>query len=155
MAKNASDRFREFLPGFRWRGVDRLAYKPEGAAPFKAITRQVLFADPALECELRYFEIESGGHSTLERHDHVHAVMVARGSGRCLVGREVLTVKPFDLVSVPPRTWHQFRASLGEPLGFLCMANAGRDRPQLPTEDDLGTLRSDLRIAAFLDDRPM
>lgn len=154
MAKNEPDRFRDFLPGYRWRGVERLAYKPEGAAPFKAITRQVLFADPALDCELRYFEIEAGGHSTLERHDHVHAVMVARGSGHCLVGREVRAVKPFDLVSVPPRTWHQFQATRGEALGFLCMVNAGRDRPQLPTEDDLSALRSDARIAAFLDGQP-
>ncbi len=29
--------------GFRWDGVELLAYKEEGSAPFKAITRQVLF----------------------------------------------------------------------------------------------------------------
>ena len=154
MAKTESEPFRDFLPDFRWQGVDRLAYKQEGTAPFKAITRQVLFADPSLGCELRYFEIEPNGHSTLERHDHVHAVMVARGSGHCLVGHEVRTVKTFDLVSVPPQTWHQFRATRGEALGFFCMVNAGRDRPQLPTADDVRALRADARIAAFLDGRP-
>ncbi|MSO53856.1 MAG: cupin domain-containing protein [Rhodospirillales bacterium] len=154
MTKTEREPFRDFLPGFRWEGVDRLAYKAEGSAPFKAITRQVLFSDPALACELRYFEIDAGGHSTLERHDHVHAVMVARGSGHCLVGNEVRTVKTFDLVSVPPGTWHQFRATRGEALGFICMVNAGRDRPQLPNEDEVHALRADPRITAFLDDRP-
>ena len=37
--------------------------------------------------------------------------------------------------------WHQFRATKGEPLGFLCMVNAERDRPQLPSADDVARLR--------------
>ena len=49
--------------GFRWEGVELLAYKEEGSAPFKAITRQVLFQRPELQCELRYFEMQPGGHS--------------------------------------------------------------------------------------------
>jgi hypothetical protein len=60
-------------------------------------------------------------------------------------------VKPFDLVSIPSWTWHQFRASEGETLGFLCMVNATRDRPQLPTEQQLAALRSDPDISAFLE----
>jgi len=42
---------------------------------------------------------------------------------------------------VPALTWHQFRASAGEPLGFLCMVNAARDKPQLPSAEDLTGLR--------------
>ena len=144
-------RFRAFLEGFRWRDVERMPYKEEGSAPFKAISRQVLFADPALGCELRYFEMEAGGFSTLERHEHVHAIMILRGRGQCLVGREVRAIEPHDLVSIPPMTWHQFRATLDEPLGFLCMVNAERDRPRLPTEDDLAALKADPAVAAFLE----
>ena len=48
-------------------------------------------------------------------------------------------------------TWHQFRATKGEPLGFLCMVNAARDKPQLPTADDLARLKADPKIAAFLE----
>jgi hypothetical protein len=47
--------FRAFAENFRWDDVSLLAYKEEGSAPFKAITRQVLFQDDALRCELRYF----------------------------------------------------------------------------------------------------
>ena len=147
-------RFREVLPGFRWQDVDLFAYKPDGAAPFKDITRQVLFSDSALRCELRYFEMAPGGYSTLERHEHVHAVMIFRGRGRCLVGAEVRAVKTGDLMTIPPLTWHQFRATEGEPFGFLCMVNAERDRPQLPSEAELAALRSDRRIAEFLNSAP-
>jgi len=135
---------------FRWEGVGVLAYKEEGSAPFKAITRQVLFQRPELECELRYFEMAPGGHSTLERHEHAHAVMIFRGRGTCLVGGEVRDVAAPDLVFVPPMTWHQFRATKGEPFGFLCMVNAERDKPQLPADEDLAELKQLPAVAAFL-----
>src|SRR2546427_2468983 len=35
----------------------------------------------------RYFEIQPGGYSTLERHQHPHAVVVLRGRGRVTLGR--------------------------------------------------------------------
>lgn len=150
MATDDLARVRGFREGFRWEGLDRLPYKEEGAAPFKAISRQTLFADPDLDCELRYFEMAADGFSTLERHEHMHAVMILRGHGHCLVGREVREVKPYDLVTIPPWTWHQFRATREEPLGFLCMVNAKRDKAQLPSEQELRSLQSDPRIAAFL-----
>ncbi|MFO0995856.1 MAG: cupin domain-containing protein [Alphaproteobacteria bacterium] len=150
-----SDRMRAFLDGFQWRDVERLAYKEEGSAPFKDITRQVLFSDPHLRSELRYFEMRPGGYSTLERHEHMHAVMILRGHGHCLLGSKVVAVKPHDLVSIPAMTWHQFRATRGEAFGFLCMVNAERDKPQLPTGAELAAMRGDARIAAFLDGKPM
>ena len=90
------------------------------------------------------------GHTTLERHQHVHAVMILRGHGQCLVGDEVFDVAPHDLVEVPPLTWHQFRADGRAPMGFLCMVNAARDKPQLPSADDLTELQANRAIAAFL-----
>lgn len=141
---------RAFLPGFRWQNVERMPYKEEGTAPFKAIARQVLFAEPTLGCELRYFEMAAGGYSTLERHEHTHAVMILRGQGHCLVGRSVFEVKPYDLITVPGLTWHQFRATRGEPLGFACMVSATRDRPRLPTDEDLRAMSADPSVAAFL-----
>jgi quercetin dioxygenase-like cupin family protein len=142
--------FRAAQEGFRWDAVAHQPYKQDGSAPFKDISRQVLFHDDALACELRYFEMDTAGYSTLERHQHAHAVMILRGTGECLVGDNVRTVKPFDLVSIPAWTWHQFRATAGEPLGFLCMVNTQRDRPQLPTEDDLALLRQKPAVARFI-----
>jgi mannose-6-phosphate isomerase-like protein (cupin superfamily) len=94
----------------------------------------------------------AGGFSTLERHEHMHAVMILRGRGHCLVGNEVRPIETHDLVTVPPMTWHQFRATRGEPLGFLCMVNAERDKPQLPSADELAELQANRTVAAFLRD---
>lgn len=138
------------IPGGHWQDVALLAYKQVGSAPFRDVTRQVLFDDPALGCELRYFEVAPGGHSTLERHEHVHAVMVLRGHGRCLVGDQVFEVAEQDLVHIPAMTWHQFRAQEDAPLGFLCMVNTVRDRPRLPDEAELAALRSRPKVADFI-----
>jgi quercetin dioxygenase-like cupin family protein len=143
--------FRDGPDGFRWAGVELMKYKEDGSAPFKAISRQVLFSDPNLASELRYFEIEPGGFSTLERHEHVHAVMILRGRGTCFVGEKVRAVGIRDLVAIAPWTWHQFRATAGEALGFLCLVNTQRDRPQLPNAEDLASLRAIPGVAEFLD----
>ena len=130
---------------FRWEGVDVLEYKQDGAAPFKDVTRQVLFEGTELPAQLRYFEVAPGGFTTLERHNHVHAVMVIRGRGECLVGDKAYTIATHDLVHVPPMTWHQFHAAADEPLGFLCLVAADRDRPQLPAEHEAAEISRALR----------
>ena len=120
---------------YRWSDVDLLRYKREGSAPFKDITRQVLFAQPDQACELRYFEVAPGGYSTLERHRHTHAVLVLRGRGRVRLGDAVHEVAERDLVTVDPMTWHQFHAAPDSALGFLCLVSKERDKPQLPASD--------------------
>ena len=142
--------FRAFAENYRWDDVSVLAYKEEGSAPFKAITRQLLFQDSELRCELRYFEVAPGGYSTLERHQHTHGVVILRGTADVLVGDTVRAVKTFDLVRIPPMTWHQFRTTGSEPMGFLCMVNAERDRPQLPTDADLAAMKANPAVANFL-----
>jgi len=136
---------------YRWEGVPELPYKEDERALFRSITRRVLFSHRHMQAELRYFELAPGGFSTLERHEHMHAVLVLRGHGRCLVGEEVKSIELHDLITVPPMTWHQFRAAGPEPLGFLCMVDARRDKPQLPSAAELARLRRSPEVAAFLD----
>jgi quercetin dioxygenase-like cupin family protein len=136
---------------FRWENVPVLAYKEDAGTHFKGITRQVLFEDDGPSgAELRYFEILPGGHSTLERHEHVHSVMVLRGKGQALVGGEIHALDGNDLIRVPPLTWHQFRATAGETLGFLCLVRSDRDKPQRPTAAELAALRADPRVGPFV-----
>ncbi len=136
--------------GHRWDGVPVLNYKEDGTH-FKAISRQILFEGGLkLGAELRYFEIESGGHSTLERHDHVHSVMVIRGQGHCLVGDAIYEITGNDLIYIPSMTWHQFRATTNEPLGFLCLVNKERDRPELPNETTKAELKALPKVAEFI-----
>src|SRR6185312_337445 len=130
---------------FHWDGVDVLRYKDEGSAPFRDVTRQVLFEGGGMPTQLRYFEVAPGGWTTLERHEHVHAVMVIRGHGQCLVGERAYDIALHDLVSVPPMTWHQFRAAADAPLGFLCMVTQERDRPQLPDPAEAESISAPLK----------
>jgi len=144
---------RAYVPsamGARWEGVDHKPYKEDGRELFRDISRQTLFSRPDLAGELRYFEVLPGGFSTLERHQHVHAVLVLRGAGRALVGTEVFELCEHDLITVPPMTWHQFRAGPNASLGFLCMVDAVRDKPQVPSDDERAALLAHPHIAEFL-----
>lgn len=144
------NRFTDGDNGFSWSETERLVYKPSGTH-FRDITRQVLFGEEhGLPTQLRYFEIAEHGHSTLERHEHVHAVIILRGRGEVLLGDRVEDVQAFDTVYVPPMTWHQFRASRGTELGFLCLVACDRDRPQRPNERDLEELRSLPAVRDFI-----
>jgi quercetin dioxygenase-like cupin family protein len=136
---------RAFSPGaqgYRWAHVPLKTYKQDGTH-FKDITRQVLFGETeGLDSQLRYFEIDPGGYSTFERHEHVHAVLILRGRGRALVGDELHALTAFDLVYVPPHTWHQFQADPDNPLGFLCLVACDRDRPVRPSEAEKEQIRA-------------
>lgn len=131
---------------FRWDGVDVHPYKEDGGTHFKSITRQTLFKGAeALPTEFRYFEIGPGGHSTLERHDHLHVVMVIRGKGTVLVGDTITPIDLHDVVHVPAQTWHQFQAGEDDHLGFLCLVATDRDRPYRPQAQDLDEMPEHVR----------
>jgi quercetin dioxygenase-like cupin family protein len=129
---------------FRWEGVAVKEYKAAGAH-FKDVTRQTLLGEgpgeEALAFVARYFEVQPGGYSTLERHRHPHAVVILRGTGRVVLGERSYAIAPYDCVYVAPGTLHQFQATGGEPLGILCTVDRVRDRPQLPSEEEVRALR--------------
>lgn len=139
--------------GFHWPTVPLLAYKNDGS-PFRDITRRTLLGDApgeaALDFLVRYFEVQAGGYSTLERHQHPHAVVVLRGRGTVILGDRVDAVSAGDCVYVAPQCFHQFHANAGEALGFLCVVSRQRDRPMLPTEQDLARLREVSEVARLL-----
>ena len=135
---------------YTWDGVDIHPYKETGTH-FKSIHRQTLLSlENDLPIEFRYFEMAAGGHSTLERHNHQHAVMIIRGSGEVLVGDKVTPIGIRDLVHVPPMTWHQFRATNGEELGFLCIVSNERDKPQRPGDAELEELQKVEAVKQFI-----
>jgi len=135
---------------FTWDDIPVLQYKEDGTH-FRTVTRQVLFdGAPDLPCQLRYFEIAAEGHSTLERHQHRHLVMILLGAGEALVGEQILPLSLHDVVEIPPGAWHQFRATAGAALGFLCLVPVERDRPERPGPAELEELRQTPEIATFI-----
>src|SRR6266702_4221144 len=109
--------------GFRWDAVPVKEYK-SGDAPYKGVTR--------------HFEVQPGGYSTLERHQHPHAVVVLRGRGCVALGERSFDIAPFDCVYVSPGVAHQFRATGNEPLGFVCTVDRVRDRPEVVSRSKKG-----------------
>jgi len=125
---------------FRWSGVARAEYRSGSGdgrgMGWKGVSRWLLVSSEAIRAdyELRYFEIEPAGYSSLEKHRHVHFVVVLRGRGRALVGEQVLDLSALDALHVPPLTAHRWLNEGVEPFGFLCPVDRDRDRPQ-PIDD--------------------
>lgn len=119
---------------------------------FAAVTRHTLAHPEELPAnwEIRYFEFEPGGYSSLEKHRHVHFVIVLRGCGRVLVGDRVVVCRPFDAVYVPSLAPHRWMNAGAEPFGFLCTVDRDRDRP-MPLEDrEWETLGSNPETAPYV-----
>lgn len=117
--------------GFRWESVPRMEYKSD-AAHWSGVSRTELVCEPAapsLPFHVRYFEIEPGGYSSCERHEHEHVVMIVRGSGTVRLGDSSNGVGEGDVVHIRSGELHQFSADRGETLGFYCIVAADRDRP--------------------------
>ena len=85
--------------GARWPSLPVREYKDRPEL-FRDVVRRVLLGaapgEEALSFELRYFEVAAGGWSTLERHQHPHAVVVLRGRGEVLLGDERHPLAPFE-----------------------------------------------------------
>jgi ribulose-bisphosphate carboxylase large chain len=124
---------------FNWAGVPLEAYKATTES-WKGITRRELIGKrgESPHFHVRYFELAPGGYSTMEKHEHEHAVIPLRGQGEVQFGCYVYRVGPGDVVYVAPNDPHQFRNpdDAAEPFGFLCIVNAERDAPQ--SVDGLG-----------------
>jgi quercetin dioxygenase-like cupin family protein len=112
-----------------WEGVRPVEYK-EGSESWKGVTRHPLVgAREETPFHVRYFEVEPGGYSTFERHEHQHVVMAIRGRGEVRLGDRWEEMNFGDVVYVAGKDPHQFRTVGEEPFGFLCIVDANRDRP--------------------------
>ncbi len=135
-------RFLTFQRPFAWDQVEKQPYKADGTG-FAGVDRQVLFGPAdATAFHVRYFELAPGGYSSLEKHQHAHAVICARGRGLAVVGNEVRPMNLMDAVYVSPMTPHQFVNDSDEPFGFFCIVDADRDRPQPVSVEELATLKA-------------
>ena len=137
----------EFEPrAFTWAGVNVEGYRagledlPDQG--FRGVSRHTITSGAKEKCgfEVRYFEIEPGGYTRLERHEHVHSVTALRGHGYAIVGMRVHPIHGHDHIYVPPLTLHQFVNDGDEAFGFMCVVDAERDRPQMPDADDFASL---------------
>ena len=130
-------------PGFEWSGRPSSAYK-DAPRPLPGPSRSRECAGSSWSgssasdsrTDLRYFEIEPGGYSSLEKHLHAHIVIGARGSGvlSSSEGRARDSSAPMDVACIGPLEAHQLRNESDEPFGFFCIVDHDhdRDRPAAP-----------------------
>ena len=125
-------------PGFEWSGRASTAYKDArdlaDDLAFRGVRRVELvgkFGERS-PTDLRYFEIEPGGYSSLEQHLHTHIVIGARGRGVLVLGSRRETLAPMDVACIGPLEAHQLRNESSEPFGFFCIVDHDRDRPAAP-----------------------
>lgn len=117
---------------YTWKGRNIENYKPDGSAVFGGVHRIELMGKTGINTafDLRYFEIEPGGFSTLEKHVHEHVIIGVRGSGTLLKKGGRYTINPHDIAYVGPLEPHQLCNVTSEPFGFYCIVDHKRDRPQ-------------------------
>ncbi|RMD85700.1 MAG: cupin domain-containing protein [Calditrichaeota bacterium] len=113
-------KFKNRQPSFLWDGIKVEEYKSGGA---RDAIKQVIIGpeDGSQNFVIRYFEIAPGGKSSLDKHSHDHGIVVLRGKGRVLLGREVHELSFGDAVYIAPFEEHQFENMGDEPFGFLCV----------------------------------
>ena len=132
--------------GRGWDGVEVEGYRPGAATGVERHTivggRKNSADEPGPDIEVRYFELQPGAVSRLEKHEHEHFVIVKRGLGYSVIDQDVTEIAANDVIYVAPLEIHQFVNRGDEPFGFYCIVNAVRDFPQEPTPDDLASLNA-------------
>jgi ribulose-bisphosphate carboxylase large chain len=133
--KNPRERARRnriypFQKNFTWKGIPSGKYKTAGD-DWSGIIRQVLIGShgETAAFHLRYFEIEPGGYSSFEQHEHEHVVIAIRGRGKALLNRRVADLGYLDVLYIKPDAPHRLYNPYTEPFGFFCIVDAERDRP--------------------------
>ncbi len=141
-ARKASEEppvMRAFKRGFRWNEVELEPYKLSAhrGGEFHGASRQVIVGKRGekVNFHLRYFELDPGGFTSLERHRHSHVVIAVRGRGEVRVGEERFALAPMDTIYIGPGRPHQLRASGRGRFGFFCIVDAKRDQPR-PVEHE-------------------
>ncbi len=116
---------------FTWSGRLVEEYKTNQGFDFSGINRQELIGKfgEKTSFDLRYFEIEPGGYSSLEKHVHEHVIIGVRGKGVLIKGDSSFNIDVHDIAYVTPLEKHQLRNEGKEPFGFFCIVDHKRDKP--------------------------
>ncbi len=119
---------------YQWQGRKSEVYKTTSELPFQGIRRVELIGKSGEKCsfDLRYFEIDKNGYSSLEKHEHTHVIIGVRGSGEVIINNITHPIHANDIVYIKPMAEHQLKAGNDEVFGFYCIVDRFRDKAQAP-----------------------
>lgn len=105
---------------YTWDNVKENNLNSDG---LKGVTKSILIGpnESAPNYIMRYFQINPGGHSSLERHPQEHEVIILLGKGKVQIGKQIHGVTVHDVVFISPNELHQFCNPFDEPFGFICV----------------------------------
>ena len=86
--------------------------KPEGAENFA----------------MRYYKVGEEGFSRKEQHPYDHGILILHGQGLVHLGDSDHAISQGDVVYIPADMEHQLINTSQEPLGFLCIIPARREK---------------------------
>jgi quercetin dioxygenase-like cupin family protein len=137
---------------YKWNGVHTVAYKNEGSSDtFYNVDRQnIISAKDGVGFDVRYFECGPGGFTTLEKHQHVHIVMIARGAGRVIIGENIFEARPHDYFVIPSWAPHQLINAKDDPFAFFCSVDAQRDKFVRLSKEETKRLKENDDINAWI-----
>jgi quercetin dioxygenase-like cupin family protein len=138
---------------YSWNNIPKKVYK-DNLDCYEGVHRYSLLGEEsnehALNFHTRYFEVSPGGYTSLEQHRHPHSVIVIRGKGSIVLGNEIYDLALHDVVYVAPETMHQFHADKNEPLGFICIVDRYRDKPQLPSDEQVASVITSGKVGGII-----
>jgi quercetin dioxygenase-like cupin family protein len=111
-----------------WEDVPLKEY-PSGVSQGAAVRWLIGRAEDAPNFAMRFFTVQPGGYTALDKHPHDHGVLVLHGSAEVLLGDTTSVVNAGDVVYIPGGETHQFHTRGNEPFGFICVIPAGIERP--------------------------
>lgn len=107
-----------------WEGVERKEYPsgeslqdPRGVSVCWLIGKD----EKAPYFAIRYFEVQPGGQTVFDQHQHDHGVFVLRGRGKVLAGEKEYEVGFGDVIYIPSWEVHQLKNVGEEVFAFLCV----------------------------------
>ena len=112
---------------FSWNGGRSRSYQSDEVNQVSE-TWMIGKAEGAQNFAFRYYQLEPGGFSHKEHHLHDHGILILQGSGQVLLENETFPISKGDIIYIPPDELHQLTNTGEDPLGFLCVIPARREK---------------------------
>jgi quercetin dioxygenase-like cupin family protein len=112
---------------FKWDGARTRMYQSEEVNQVSE-TWIIGKKEGAENFAFRYYEVGPKGYTRKEQHPYDHGILILQGKGEVLLDEETHRIRRGDILHIPPELLHQLTNTGQDPLGFLCVIPARREK---------------------------